>query len=196
MRTAAGLVAEKDFERDKHAIGITVLTHTRIYSFAHRHFFPDLAKLALQRLTQILYHAPCESNALFPYFGDAVRHIYDTTPGPELQQDPARKLLSHYISLNYTDLAGDDLCALAEEGGELMVDVSQKLARLLATKSSQICALETKIEALTIDVAELQIICSHKEEEIRQIQGGEEGEEDAWGQPIRKTSKKKKGGAY
>jgi hypothetical protein len=157
---------EQDLERDKNAIGVTVLTHARVCSFAHRHFFADLTKLALQRLTQILYLAPCDSNTLFPYFGVTVRHIYDTTPGPELQEDPARKLLSHYFSLNYTDLAGDDLCALAEEGGDLMVDNSRNLARLLAMKSSQISALETRIKGLSTELEELQIICSHKEKEF------------------------------
>lgn len=151
-------------------------------------FFADLAKLALQRLTQALYLAPCEPNILFPYLGDAVRHIYDTTPGPEIQEDPARKLLSQYFALNYTDLAGDGLYALVEEGGELMVDISHKLARLLVTKTSQIGALEIRNRSLSIEAAELQIICNSKEKEIQQMQAKEEAG--------RTLKKKKMGSLY
>lgn len=188
MRTAAGLTAEQDFARDKYATGVTVLTHARVYSFAHLHFFGDLAKLALQRLTQTLYLVPCESDTLFPHLGDAVRCIYNTTPGPEIQEDPARKLLSQYFALNYTDLAGDSLYALVEEGGELMVDISRKLERLLATKTSQIDALEIRNRSLSTEATELQIICNDKEREVQEMQAREEAS--------RTLKKKKMGSLY
>ncbi len=189
VQTAAGVVAETDFERDKHAIGISILTHVRVYSFAHRHFFSDLAKLALQRLTQIVHLAPCECTALFPYLADAIRHIYETTPGPEMQEDPARKLLSQYVALNCTNLVGEELDALAEEGGELMVDVSNKLVRLLVTRSSQVCSLENQISVLSAEVGTLQAICNDTE---RKMQKARKEKEDL--ETWVSKQKRKKGG--
>jgi hypothetical protein len=176
VQTAAGVVAEKGFERDQYAIRVSILTHARVYSFAHRHFFSDLAKLALQRLTQNLNLASCECTALFPHLGDAIRHIYSTVPGPEMQADPARNLLSQYVALNYTNLAGEKLDALVEEGGELMVDVSNKLVRLLATKTSQVCSLEDRIGSLSAGVEALQVICNDKETEIQLLLARQETE--------------------
>lgn len=169
IQTAAGLVADKNLRHNDHTMGAAILTHTQVYSFAYQHCFSDLAKFALQRLAQVLYVARCEYSTLSPYLKDAIRHIYDTTPGPELETDPARKLLSQYFVLQYEKLPGDDLCALAEEGGELMADISRKLIRLLATKSSLICSLETKMSSLSVEVGELQMICKDKEKEIQQI---------------------------
>jgi hypothetical protein len=197
IRTAAGIVAETDFIRQKHIIGMSILAHAKIYSFASRHFFSDLAKFALQRLSQILNLAPCEYDSLFPELADAIRHIYDTTPGPELQQDPARKLLSQYVALNYTKLVGEDLDTLAREGKELMVDVSNKLVRLLATTSVHICSIENKITELSTKVEAWQVICDDKEKEIQRL--GEELEEarerkedaDPWGIGSSKSKKKR-----
>lgn len=171
VQTAAGVIAETDFERDKHTVGTSVLTHARVYSFAHRHFFTDLATLALQRLTQMVSLAPCECTVLFPHLADAIRHIYETTPGPDMQKDPARKLLSQYVALNYTNLVGKELDTLAGEGGELMVDLSNKLARLLAMRSSQIGSLESQINVLSTEVGTLQAICNDKEKEIQKVRG-------------------------
>ncbi|KAF2795140.1 hypothetical protein K505DRAFT_240585, partial [Melanomma pulvis-pyrius CBS 109.77] len=155
--------------RSEYAVKETILTHARVYSFAHRYQFCDLANLALQRLTQILNVAPRKRTALFPHLADAIRHIYDTTPGPELRDDPARKLLSQYIASNYTNLVGEELNDLAGEGGELMVDVSSKLARLLVTRSSSISALQKQNNGLSAEVALLKVACNKKDKEILQV---------------------------
>lgn len=169
IQTAAGLVANENHRHNNRTMGAAILTHTQVYSFAYQHCFSDLAKFALQRLTQILYIARCEYSTLSPYLMDAIRCVYDTTPGPELEIDPARKLLSHYFALHYESLAGDDLCTLAEQGGELMADISRKLIILLTTRSSLVCSLETKLSSLSVEMGELQMICKDKEKEIQQI---------------------------
>lgn len=153
IQTAAGAVAKKDFKDHEHNVGPSVLVHAKVYSFAHRHFFLELGKLALQRLTQILILVPCKQTCLFPYLADAIRHIYGTTPGPELQEDPARKLLSQYVAINYTDLTGEELDKLAVEGAEFMVDLLSKLAR--------------QINDLTTKTREFQMILKDKEEELQ-----------------------------
>jgi TolA-binding protein len=93
-----------------------------------------------------------------------------------MQADPARNLLSQYVALNYTSLAGEKLDALVEEGGELMVDVSNKLVRLLATKTSQVCSLEDRIGSLSAGVEALQVICNDKETEIQLLLARQETE--------------------
>jgi hypothetical protein len=169
LRTAAGVVAEKEFKDHDHTVGMSVLVHAKVYSFAHCHFFSDLANFALQRLTQILIVSPCKRNSLFPYLANAIRHIYDTTPRRETQDDPARRLLSQYVALNYTELTGEELDALADEGGEFMVDVNSKLARRIATSGHCARSLENQMDDLTTQVRSLQIICTDKEDEIRRV---------------------------
>lgn len=166
LRTAAGVVAEKEFKDHDLTVGMSVLVHAKVYSFAHRHFFSDLARFALQRLTQIFVLAPCKRNSLFPYLADAIRYIYDTIPRRE-PEDPSRTLLSQYIALNYTDLTGEELDALADDGGEFMIDVTNKLATRIATSGHSARLMEDQVGDLTTQVRQWQTRCKDKEDEIR-----------------------------
>ncbi|OCK78443.1 hypothetical protein K432DRAFT_92432 [Lepidopterella palustris CBS 459.81] len=148
MRTVAGLVAKKNFKDRGHNAGPSVFVHAKVYSFAHRYFFSELEKLALQRLTQILHLAPCEQTSLFPGLADAIRHIYGTTPGPEIQENPARKLLSQYVAINYTNLSGEKLDKLVSEGGEFMIDVSNKLTRKINFLTAETKDKEAQLQKL------------------------------------------------
>ncbi|KAF1997669.1 hypothetical protein P154DRAFT_578587 [Amniculicola lignicola CBS 123094] len=169
LRTAAGIFAEKVLNDHNYTVGISVLVHAKVYSFAHCDFFSGLAKFALQRLTQILVVVPCKRSSLFPYLADAIRLIYDTTPRREAQEDPARRLLSQYVAFDYTNLTGEELDALADEGCEFKVDLSSKLARRLTANSHKARLLRDQIDGLTTQVGTLQMKCKDNQDKIRRV---------------------------
>lgn len=154
---------------EKLQVGAAIQTHAKVYSFAHQQFFTDLAKLSLQRLICILADTKCDCTSLFPELADTIRHIYDTTPGPDLQLNPARRLLSQYVALKHTSLAGDDLDALAAEGGEFMVDVFKKVARQNEAHRMRIESLYDEQEGVLAELVATQAVCEERDVEIQKL---------------------------
>lgn len=134
---------------DGNMSGWALLMHAKIYSFAHQNAFDDLSKLALQRLTAALEHPLPKPTSLFPYLAEAVKHIYDTMTESD---DPARKVLSQYLSSNYANLDEKSVRALMQYGGEMMVDISINIVASLSTKESKISSLEAKVDTLSKQV--------------------------------------------
>lgn len=116
-------------------LGTEILVHAKVYCFAHRYCIRELEAFALQRLTKVLIVVDIEEDAVFPSLADAIRIVYDSTPGANLQHNPARNLLSQYVALHYTRLPTESLDRVMAEGGDFVVDLSHKLARRLRTRS-------------------------------------------------------------
>ncbi|KAJ9301203.1 hypothetical protein DTO271G3_1338 [Paecilomyces variotii] len=130
--TAAG-VFDQLCKPHKGNFGTEILTHARVYQFAHYFLFPELEELALQRLTQVLLELDdVKMQHLFPQLADAIRAVYGGTPDAGQGQDPARKLLSQFVALKYNLLSGEDLDAVLAEDSQFSVDVTRKLARRIA----------------------------------------------------------------
>ncbi|KAL7658042.1 hypothetical protein ACMYSQ_004183 [Aspergillus niger] len=127
--TAAGACTYRASQNPNDSLGAEILVHAKVYCFAHRFCIHELEEFALQRLTKVLISIDAEKEAVFPYLADAIHLVYDSTPGTNLQDNPARKLLSQYVALNYTKLESESFDQIMAEGGEFMVDLSHKLAR-------------------------------------------------------------------
>ncbi|KAJ9194415.1 hypothetical protein DTO164E3_7300 [Paecilomyces variotii] len=130
--TAAG-VFDQLSKLQKGNFGTEILTHAKVYQFAHYFLFPELEVLALQRLTQVLLELDdLKMQHLFPQLADAIRAVYGGTPDTAQDQDPARKLLSQFVALKYNLLSGEGLDAVLAEESQFSVDVTRKLARRIA----------------------------------------------------------------
>ncbi|GFN17195.1 hypothetical protein AtubIFM55763_004367 [Aspergillus tubingensis] len=159
--TAAGACTYRASPNPDDRLGAEILIHAKVYCFAHRYCIRELEDFALQRLTKVLIIIDAETEAVFPYLADAIRVVYDSTPGANLQDNPARKLLSQYVALNYTKLESESFDQIMAEGGEFMVDLSHKLARRLnmsgigaETLVEQIDDLQLQINQLSLDLHE------------------------------------------
>ena len=80
-----------------------------MYAFAHCHLVSELERFALQRLNQVLISMDCTQAHAIPDIAQLVHHIYDNTTVRESQEEPARKLVSQFIALNYTNLIKGDV---------------------------------------------------------------------------------------
>jgi hypothetical protein len=168
-QTDARVLKGSSQEKEKVSAGAAIWTHAKVYSFAHQQFFLDLARLSLQRLIRILLDTKCDCANLFPKLADTIRHIYDTTPGPDLQVDPARRLLSQYVALNHRSLAGNDLDTLAAEGGEFMVEVFNKVARQNAAHGKRIRSLDEEKNGVLAQLVAMQAVCGERDVEILKL---------------------------
>lgn len=100
IQTAAGVFAQmmmsRESNNDDNGIGAAILTHAKVYSFAHRFLLSELEELALQRLTQVLILAVQQQGTretdLFPHLADAIRLIYSTTPSSAGLEESSRSL--------------------------------------------------------------------------------------------------------
>uniref|UniRef100_A0A093XBI1 BTB domain-containing protein n=1 Tax=Talaromyces marneffei PM1 TaxID=1077442 RepID=A0A093XBI1_TALMA len=182
MQTAAATFAQTEFHDCDELLGDAVFMHAKIYCFAHRFLIPRLEVLALQRLTQVLLTNNTSRDPFFSRLADAIHLVYESTPKATQFDDPARKLLSQYVALNFTSIPTESLEMLVSAGGEFMVDVAQKLARRIATSGrstesleEHINELETKINALVLDGEKQRSLLEKSEKEIREWESWNRG---------------------
>ncbi|KAE8309788.1 hypothetical protein BDV41DRAFT_567103 [Aspergillus transmontanensis] len=168
--TKGGLTQRK-LENSDDGPAVEIVLHAKVYCFAHRFLISDLESFALQRLTQVLVAVDPRKDNLFPYLADAVRVVYNSTPGAQLQVNPARKLLSQYVALNYTVLANDQIMQLLDEGGEFLADLSQKLARRLTASDTETQSMRKHIARLQDLTDKLKADSDKKESELRKLRG-------------------------
>lgn len=90
------MMMSRESNNDDNGIGAAILTHAKVYSFAHRFLLSELEELALQRLTQVLILAVQQQGTretdLFPHLADAIRLIYSTTPSSAGLEESSRSL--------------------------------------------------------------------------------------------------------
>ncbi|KAL3257019.1 hypothetical protein ABHI18_007133 [Aspergillus niger] len=155
--TAAGACTYRASQNRNDHHGAEILVHAKVYCFAHRYCIRELEDFALQRLTKVLTIIDAETEAVFPYLADAIRVVYDSTPGASLQDNPARKLLSQYVALNYTRLESESFDQIMAEGGEFIVDLSHKLARRLNMSGIGAETLVEQIDDLHLQINDLSL---------------------------------------
>ncbi|KAJ5854872.1 hypothetical protein N7534_007415 [Penicillium rubens] len=114
-----------------------IYLHAKVYSFASQLDFEKLEQFALNRLAQVLVALEQTDKAPFPYLVDAIRLIYKTTS----TVDGARNLLSQFVALRYTTLAGEDLDELITEGESL----NEELKAESAEKDKELKALREEV---------------------------------------------------
>ncbi|GJP96225.1 oxidoreductase family, NAD-binding Rossmann fold protein [Aspergillus niger] len=155
--TAAGACTYRASQNRNDHHGAEILVHAKVYCFAHRYCIRELEDFALQRLTKVLIIIDAETEAVFPYLADAIHVVYDSTPGASLQDNPARKLLSQYVALNYTRLESESFDQIMAEGGEFIVDLSHKLARRLNMSGIGAETLVEQIDDLHLQINDLSL---------------------------------------
>ncbi|PCG88590.1 Hypothetical protein PENO1_109330 [Penicillium occitanis (nom. inval.)] len=182
VQTAAATFAQTEFHDCDELLGDAVLMHAKIYCFAHRFLIPRLEVLALQRLTQVLLTNNTSRDPFVSRLADAIHLVYESTPKATQFDDPARKLLSQYVALNFTSIPTDSLETLVSGGGEFMVDVAQKLAHRIATSGRStesleeyIGELETKVNALELEGEKQRSLLEKSEKEIQEWESWNRG---------------------
>ena len=167
--TAAGLFIQTEFESDSH-FGITLLAHAKMYTFAHCHLVSELERFALQRLNQVLISMDCTQAHAILDIAQLVHHIYDNTTVRESQEEPARKLVSQFIALNYTNFIKGELQTLLAEGGDFVLDLSDKIFTRLQSGGSSSKSLESQIDELEAEVRALKTTCTDQESKVQQLE--------------------------
>jgi len=151
--TAAGTLAYRTKEYTGSSFGAAVFAHVKVYIFAHQFFVSGLQTYALQNLAHLLTFANGSKSDMFPGIADAIRYLYEKTPGEGSQPDPARKILSQHAAINFVAFAKEGLGTLMAEGGDFASDLCDKLARRVTTDLNHIKSLETANRILTRDPA-------------------------------------------
>lgn len=142
-------------------LAIEILTHAKVYCFAHVYLLTELEAFALNRLAKALVNLQNKQISMSPQLMETIRLIYSKTP--DSSQNHARNLLSQFVALKFTALLGDQLCMLMSEGGCFAVEVSHKLGRRLLVNP-----LEDQIEQLHLKVTALESECSGMEKDLNQ----------------------------
>ncbi|OJJ78080.1 hypothetical protein ASPBRDRAFT_50878 [Aspergillus brasiliensis CBS 101740] len=169
-RTAAGACTYHQASQNPNdSLAAEIMAHAKVYCFAHRYCVRKLEVFALQRLTKVLITINAETETVFPYLTDAIRVVYDSTPSAGLQDNPARKLLSQYVALNYTLLQSESLDQIIAEGGEFMADVSHKLARRLNMTGVDTQSLERQTDELQRKIYNLNRGLQEQESQLQEF---------------------------
>ncbi|GKZ32509.1 hypothetical protein AbraIFM66950_001978 [Aspergillus brasiliensis] len=170
--TAAGACTYHQASQNPNdSLAAEIMVHAKVYCFAHRYCVRELEAFALQRLTKVLITINAETETVFPYLTDAIRVVYDSTPSAGLQDNPARKLLSQYVALNYTMLQSESLDQLMAEGGEFIVDLSHKMARRLNMTGVDAQSLEKQANGLQRKIDHLNRGLQEQESQLQEIMG-------------------------
>ncbi|KAF7586181.1 hypothetical protein BBP40_009324 [Aspergillus hancockii] len=190
-QTAAGACTYRASHNPNDNLGAEITIHAKVYCFAHHFCIHELEVFALQRLTKVLLIIDEETEAVFPYLADAIRVVYSSTPGADLQDNPARKLLSQYVALNYTTFESESFDRLMAEGGDFMVDLSHKLARRLDMNGIGAQSLEEQVDQLQLKINELDLGLQEQGSQLQRAMD-ELGEWESWNRGISGKYKKAK----
>ncbi|KAJ5753697.1 uncharacterized protein N7511_007850 [Penicillium nucicola] len=158
-----------------------IYLHAKVYSFACHYDFTKLQEFTLNRLAQILDRLQRTQLTLFPYLADAIRLIYTSTEAG----DSARYLLSQFVALEYLALSGEEMNKLVAEGGDFMVDVSEKLTRKIGSLS-----LEEKVEELIAKNLQLEFAAAARQEALKSLKEEVEGWE-SWNRQLAFAQRRK-----
>lgn len=178
-QTEAGLLAEGDITANYNDFNAAILAHAKVYTFAHYHHVPELERFALQRLTQVLLLVDCTQSAASAAVAHTIRHIYENTAARTHQEEPARKLMSHFVALNFTSLMKGEFKTVMSEGGDLAHDLSHKLCNRLLS-----------IGELEIEIVAWKTKCEEKENEARQLRA-ELSEWESWNSGLSRNMRRK-----
>lgn len=149
-------------------LALEILTHAKVYCFAHVYLLVELETCALYHIARVLAMLQNKQISMSSHLTEAIRLIYAKTP--DSPPNHARNLLSQFVALKFTALLGDRLAMLMSEGGHFAVDVSYKLGRRLLVNP-----LEDQIEQLHLKVSALESECSGMEKELNQSKEEVEG---------------------
>lgn len=147
VATPAGRFAQADFHSANHHFEKVLLSHARVYTFARVHLITGLEELALQHLTQALVSLDTSQSHIVSNAVQLIRYVYDCEEICSPEQ-PIRKLITHFVAINFTDMIDEDFKMLLSEGGPFVVDISSKVSRRLLASAASSGSLEKEIDML------------------------------------------------
>lgn len=133
------------FDPAKYDYGDVLLSHAKVYHLAHYKEIYPLRALALQHLLVSLWRM----DPIDPHTGshnmvrivELVRDVYDNTDHLENHEEPLRGLVSDYVARNFSSLQSlPKMADLLGEGGDLVMDITAKLARGPSASWLHVCA--------------------------------------------------------
>lgn len=178
-QTFAGTFADSDFPYNKYSYAKTLIAHAQVYCFADCHLLEPLKELALQLLSQTLRRVDCEFAPASNEIAELASYVYEHTRG-DTPDEPLRKVVSQFATINYTSLLHDDFEDLICQGGDFTRDVSRKLLRRLGSHRR---AAEFDEQASVESLHQLQLRLSEKDDKIRGLEG-QLREANAWGRGL------------
>lgn len=120
------------FPPSTHDFEDAALAHGQLYALAHYKCIATLRKLAHYRLAATLAHMQPSGIGAAPAVASLARYIYANTDSLSNSEEPARRLVSHYIVSGFTTFQTHPaITTLINEGGDCAVDIASKLGRLL-----------------------------------------------------------------
>jgi hypothetical protein len=186
-KTAAGMFEDASFPYADHCYLGPLLAHAQVYSFAQYHFLPSLQTIALQRLTQFLRRMDCSETHAIHEISELIRFVYDHTSTTGTDEEPLRKLASHFAAINYTNLMKgefeEQICLV----GDFAVDLGRKVCRRLLASGESTRALEQEIDDLETQIHKLEVRAEEQTSEIQRLRQ----EVTEWQSLGRGTSSKK-----
>jgi hypothetical protein len=189
-KTAAGMFEDASFPYASHCYLGPLLAHAQVYSFAQYHFLPSLQTIALQRLTQVLRRMDCSETHAIHEISELIRFVYEHTATTGTNEEPLRKLVSHFAAINYTNLMkgefGEQICQV----GDFAVDLGRKVCRRLLASGESTRALEQEIDDLETQIHKLEVRAEEQTSEIQRLrQEVEEWRNSGRGSSSRKAKK-------
>lgn len=127
-RTFAGTFADSQFPYNQFSFTKALVAHAQVYCFADSHLLEPLKNLALQRLSQTLRKVDCE---VADASATLTTYVYENTRSDT--DEPLRKVVSQFGTINYTSLLHGDFEDLISQGGDFTRDVTRKHLRRLCS---------------------------------------------------------------
>jgi hypothetical protein len=168
-KTAAGMFEDASFPYANHYYLGPLLAHARVYSFAQYHLLPSLRTIALQRLTQVLRRMDCSETHAIHEISELIRFVYDHTSTTGTDEEPLRKLVSHFAAINYTCLMKGEFEEQICQVGDFAVDLGRRVRRRLLASGESTRALEQEIDDLETQIHKLKVQAEEQTSEIRRL---------------------------
>lgn len=168
-KTAAGMFEDASFPYANHCYLGPLLAHAQVYSFAQYHLLPSLQTIALQRLTQVLRRMDCSETHAIPEISELIRFVYDHTSTAGSDEEPIRKLVSHFAAINYTYLMKGEFEEQICQVGDFAVDLGRKVLRRLLASGESTQALEQEIDDLETQIHKLEVRAEEQTSEIQKL---------------------------
>ncbi|KAK5077411.1 hypothetical protein LTR70_010708 [Exophiala xenobiotica] len=120
----------------------TLLAHAKLYAFAYYHSYLTLTNLALQRLIETLNNVRCEEEHAAREVAALADFVYEHVGTEAIDKDPLHKTTSHFVAMNFTSLARDDLERSLALGGDFTLDVIRKVSRRIRADAELVEAVK------------------------------------------------------
>ena len=132
----------------------------------------------------------CSETHAIHEISELIRFVYEHTATTGTNEEPLRKLVSHFAAINYTCLMKGEFEEQICQVGDFAVDLGRRARRRLRASGESTRALEQEIDDLETQIHKLEVRAEEQTSEIQRLRREvEEWQNSGRGSSSRKAKK-------